>query len=74
MEDGARTLRKQKAAYDGTQEWVFYTPSGVAPQVKVRTCPGNHLIAGLFFYKRFGVILYVLFFIELALSAKEVST
>ena len=22
MEDGARTLRKQKAAYVGTQEWV----------------------------------------------------
>ena len=52
MEDGARTLREQRAAYIGMQEWA---PEGVKRGGTAgffEICPGNHLklIAGIFYF------------------------
>ena len=52
MEDGARTLREQRAAYVGMQERASedVKRGGTAGCFEI-TCPGNlkKLIAGLFF-------------------------
>ena len=73
MEDGARTLREQRAAYDGMQERASEDAKrGGTAGCFVITCPGNLkiLIAGLFFNRKVWSF-YVLFFIELAPGAKE---
>jgi len=70
MEDGARTLRKKRAAYVGTREWVFIHQAGWHRRYSGNSCPGSSLNCRfVFLTERFGI--YVcLFFFELALCAE----
>ncbi len=73
MEDGARTLREQRAAYDGMQERASEDAKrgGTAGCFEI-TCPGNQFfrLPGCFFNRKVWSF-YVLFFIKLAPGAEE---
>ena len=71
MEDGARTLRKQKAAYVGTQEWVRKrTKRGGTAGISEYLSRQSDDCRAVFLTERFGAF-YVLLLFELALSAER---
>ena len=74
MEDGARTLREQRAAYVGMQEWASEDAKRGGTADFWKSVPAIIMIAGSFFKPKGKELYYVLFFIELALSAEEVSS
>ena len=72
MEDGARTLRKQRAAYVGMQEWASEDAKRGGTADLSNLSRQSNDCRFVFLTDRFGVF-YVLFLQKLALSAKEVS-
>ena len=71
MEDGARTLREQRAAYVGMQEWTSEDVKRGGTAGFLKSVPAIIMIAGSFFKPKGKELFYVLLFIELALSAEE---
>ena len=70
MEDGARTLREQKAAYVGMQEWTSKDVKRGGTAGFLESVPAIIRLPGCFLTERFGAF-YVLLLFELALSAER---
>ena len=70
MEDGARTLREQRAAYVGMQEWTSEDVKRGGTAGFLKSVPAIIRLPGSFLTERFGVF-YVLLLFELALSAER---
>ena len=70
MEDGARTLREQRAAYVGMQEWTSEDVKRGGTAGFLKSVPAIIRLPGCFLTERFGAF-YVLLLFELALSAER---
>ena len=57
MEDGARTLREQRAAYVGMQEWTSEDVKRGGTAGFLKSVPAIIRLPGRFLTERFGVVL-----------------